>query len=175
VDTTDGNPIQLSNPSNWRRRDTNTSDFRESTIREVPSEESEPRSSVHFDPEAPVTHIYPPRKPSPEKLKALGDHIEHIGSKREHNPLSPAITPDFISAPPTPRYPIPKKANLHKQFSFGSRENRHLTEEETMGLVQAGEHEGEGDPDSPTSDRSEEYERVGQGSEDGQERRYDMF
>ena len=58
-------------------------------------------------------------------------------------PLSPVETPDFLSAPPTPRYTIPKRPHIEKQFSFGRGKGRkNLTEEETIGLVAAGRNEG---------------------------------
>jgi hypothetical protein len=166
-----GSPIPLKNRRRGSRKDGHffdlPSDFgrRESTIREVPAEE-EPRSSVQFNPAAPVTHIYPPRTAqSPEKYN-LEDRVEEVdhSGQQTHNPLSPVPTPDFLSAPPTPRYPIPKRANVQKTFSFGraakSPGRTVLTEEETMGLVKAGQNEGtmcDKDSESPhQTEHSEE-------------------
>ena len=125
-------------PSDWSLRD--------STIREVPVEEEQGRSSVQFDPDAPITHIYPPRQTPPDdKFGAENDDLEEIdySSRGQHNPLSPVTTPDFISAPPTPRYNVSKRGGqVQKQFSFGrAARGKSLTQEETMGLVQAGQNE----------------------------------
>jgi hypothetical protein len=120
---------------------------RESTIREVPAEEEEKRkSSMQFDPNAPHTHIYPPRS-SPESFSATDvDHVEEVDfSKRvvaSHNTSSPAPIPEFISTLPTPRYNVGKRGTLQKQFSFGKTGRKNLTEEETIGLVEAGRNEG---------------------------------
>ena len=89
---------------------------------------------------APHTHIYPPKRLSPEKYG--DDHIEEVDFSRRgglHNPLSPVNTPDFISAPPTPRYNV--RGSVHKTFSFGSGGRTRRTEEETIGLVEAGRNE----------------------------------
>lgn len=163
VDTT-GNAVPL---PNWRRRRDGNSEWgrRESTIREVPSEE-ERKSSVHFDPTAPVTHIYPPRRLNFDKPGG-DDHIDEVDMSRSHNPLSPVATQDFLSAPPTPRYNVASHLGLQKQFSFGRTGRRHLTEEETMGLVAAGRREGiEEDNDEeesgiPQSEHSEDSECEG--------------
>jgi hypothetical protein len=178
IDPSGAIPIQLSNRRN--RRDTRASEFTLGpTIREVPSEE-EPRSSVEFNPDAPVTHIYPIRKP--ETIKVLSQNVEELdlSSKRDHNPLSPAFAADFRSAPPTPRYPIAKRSNLHKQFSFGSRGNRLPTEEETMGLVEQDQRGSriEGDdqePESPVSEPSESSDSERGHGERDKVRVYDMF
>ena len=157
---------------------------RESTIREVPSEE-EPRSSVQFDPTAPVTHIYPLRKTSPDKYR-LEDNVAEIDYSRTqvHNPLSPVATPDFLSAPPTPRYPIPKRAPVQKTFSFGragrSPGRTGLTEEETIGLVVAGQNEaGASDRDTDSPNHTERSEESDFESEEHRgrpmERSYEMF
>jgi len=117
----------------------------------VPAEEEDRRSSVQFDPTAPITHIYPPRRRgTDEKLEEEYESEEMVeyptrrGS--QHMPLSPVEPPDFLSAPPTPRYAISKRRagpHLEKQFSFGKgRGRRNLTEEETIGLVEAGRNEG---------------------------------
>jgi len=152
VDTGNPESINLQNRST-RRRDRETrkdGNFpntprewtRESTIREVPAEE-ERKSSVQFDPTAPVTHIYPPRRTSPDKI-GTEDHIEEVDLSRveAHNPLSPVPLPSFLSAPPTPRYDTIRRGGVQKQFSFGRAGRKHLTEEETMGLVEAGRREG---------------------------------
>lgn len=166
VDTT-GNAIPL--PS-WRRGRDGHSEWsrRESTIREVPSEE-ERKSSVHFDPTAPVTHIYPPRRLSFDKIRE-DDYVEELDMSRSHNPLSPVTTPDFLSAPPTPRYNVASRSGLQKQFSFGRTGRKHLTEEETIGLVEAGKHEGmeeedhhERESNTPQSEHSEDIEFEGTG------------
>jgi len=163
VDTT-GNAVPL---PNWRRgRDRNSEwSRRESTIREVPSEE-ERKSSVHFDPTAPVTHIYPPRRSSLDTSDG-DDHIDEVDLSRSRNPLSPAATQEFLSAPPNPRHNVASHLGLQKQFSFGRTGRKHLTEEETMGLVAAGQREGmeedndEKESSTPKSEHSEdsEYER----------------
>ena len=139
VDTENPDSINLQNRST--RRGTFLPP-RESTIREVPSEE-ERKSSVQFDPSAPVTHIYPPRRNTPDKLE-IGDHIEEVDLSRveAHNPLSPVPLPSFLSAPPTPRYDTTRRGGVQKQFSFGRAGRKRLTEEETMGLVEAGRREG---------------------------------
>lgn len=157
---------------------------RESTIREVPAEE-EPRSSIQFDPTAPVTHIYPPRKTSPQKYQ-LEDNVEEVDYSRTqiHNPLSPVPTPDFLSAPPTPRYPIPNRASVQKTFSFGragkSPRRTGLTEEETMGLVVAGQNEaGASDRDTDSPNHTEQSEESDFESEEQRRRSlgksYEMF
>ena len=165
VDTT-GNAVPL---PNWRRARDGNSEWsrRESTIREVPSEE-ERKSSVHFDPTAPVTHIYPPRRSSVGTLGA-DDHVDEVDMSRSHNQVSPAATPDFLSAPPTSRYNVGSHLGLQKQFSFGRTGRKHRTEEETMGLVAAGRHEGmeednnERESSTPQSEHSEDSEFEGSG------------
>jgi hypothetical protein len=139
----DGHFINV--PSEWAAMQ------RESTIREVPAEE-EGRSSVQFDPTAPVTHIYPPRRQSPED-NGSEEMVEYPTRRGSHHmPLSPVETPDFISAPPTPRYTIPKRPHIEKQFSFGRGKGRKkLTEEETIGLVEAGRNEAGGSNDEGDS------------------------
>jgi hypothetical protein len=94
---------------------------------------------MQFDPEAPITHIYPPRRDSKPLTNVEEYEMERRGS---HNPLSPVEPPGFLSAPPTPRYNISKKANVSKTFSFG-RQGKRLTQEETIGLVEAGRNEGQ--------------------------------
>jgi hypothetical protein len=121
----------LNVPSTW-----GDTPLRESTIREVPQEDDR-RSSMQFDPNAPVTHIYP-RRDSPEKFAPGVEEYE----LQRHNPLSPVDTAGFISAPPTPRYNLPKRTPVQKQFSFGRQGNKRLTQEETIGLVEAGRNEG---------------------------------
>lgn len=141
---------------------------RESTIREVPDEE-ERKSSVQFDPTAPVTHIYPPRRQTPEKIQEEYEEeemTEYASTRRgsHHMPLSPVEPPDFLSAPPTPRYNIAKRSNIEKQFSFGQgrgRGRKNLTEEETIGLVEAGRNEGGMSNDERDSGHSEEDSDTG--------------
>jgi hypothetical protein len=161
-------------PSDWTRRE---------TIREVPAEEEDMRkSSVQFDPTAPVTHIYPPR---PEKF-GPEDEFEEGDLSRSHNPLSPVPAPEFISAPPTPRYNIGKRGGIQKQFSFGKVGRKQLTEEETVGLVEAGRNEGAMSDRESGSHHSEEHSEhseesdfeTGRGpstSGRGTHRPYDMF
>lgn len=165
VDT--GNAVPL---PNWRRGRDGQSEWsrRESTIREVPSEE-ERKSSIHFDPTAPVTHIYPPRQPSFEKV-GEDDHVEEIEMSRYHHPLSPVRSPDFLSTAPSTRYKVGSHSGIQKQFSFGRAGRKHLTEEETMGLVAAGQHEAveeeeheDRDDSTPHSDHSEDNESVESG------------
>ena len=151
---------------------------RESTIREVPSED-EPRSSVQFDPTAPVTHIYPPRNPTSPDKYAPEDNVEEADYLRTqaHNPLSPVATPDFLSAPPTPRYPISKRSAVQKTFSFGragkSAGRTKLTEEETMGLVTAGQNEaGASDRDIESPHRTEHSEESDFEAEESRGRRF---
>lgn len=133
----------LNVPSEWGQHPGN---IRDSTIVEVPPEEDADRkSSVHFNPNAPVTHIYPPRQTSPEKQSIAEEHLETTDWTRRgsaHNPLSPVEPPGFLSAPPTPRYTVPKRSNVQKQYSFGRSGRQNLTEEETIGLVKAGQNEG---------------------------------
>ena len=124
-------------------------------------------------------------------MDAEDDHLEDVGSssRGQHNPLSPVTTADFMSAPPTPRYNVSKRGGqVQKQFSFGraGRGNR-LTQEETIGLVQAGQNEGgmsESDRESVSrqSDHSEhshasdfETHDHGASSRRGPEGHYDMF
>ena len=153
---------------NWRRGRDGHSEWtrRESTIREVPSEE-ERKSSIHFDPTAPVTHIYPPRQSSYEKA-GQDDHVEEVDMSKFHHPLSPVRSPDFLSTSPATRYNVGSHSGLQKQFSFGRAGRKHLTEEETMGLVAAGRNEGieeerdEGD-NTPHSENSEDHESVESG------------
>ena len=169
---TAGAPIRLSNRSTWRRYNRNQptdghflnvpSDWSKETIREVPAEE-ERRSSIQFDPNAPITHIYPPRQTRAHKLSPEDGTEEVDHSEREaHNPLSPVDTPDFLSAPPTPRYTIPKRTAVQKQFSFSRAGKRNLTEEETIGLVEAGQTEGvaseESDERESTHSHSEHWD-----------------
>jgi hypothetical protein len=158
VDAGTGEPIHLQNRGASRRNREGQKDgdsgkmpsewaHRESTIREVPPEEERKASmsSVQFDPSAPVTHIYPPKEKGPELGALYFEPRERQGSL--HAPLSPVETPDFLSAPPTPRYTVPKRPVVQKQFSFG-RGKKRLTEEETIGLVQAGRLEGGGSDDN---------------------------
>lgn len=169
---TAGAPIRLSNRSTWRYNRNQPTDghflnvpsdwAKRETIREVPAEE-EGKSSVQFDPNAPVTHIYPPRQARADKLSPEDGTEEVDYSEREaHNPLSPVDTPDFLSAPPTPRYTIPKRTAIQKQFSFARAGKKHLTEEETVGLVQAGQSEGvpseESDERESTHSHSEHWD-----------------
>lgn len=181
-------PIDLSSRNTWRwnrerteaaRKDghfgpnqwgAHPGNLRGSTIVEVPPEhEDHRRSSVHFNPNAPVTHIYPPRKSSPEKQAITEENIETIdwGRRGSHNPLSPVNPPDFRSAPPTPRYTVnPKRSTVQKQFSFGRGGGRkNLTEEETMGLVEAGQNEGSYPPESETYVESPQGSPEDSGSE----------
>lgn len=140
---TNVDPTTSVNLPNWRNRKESSPEWhRESTIREVPAEEERRKSSVQFDPTAPHTHIYPPRRMSPEY--SGGDHVDEVEFSRSHNPLSPVAMPDFMSAPPTPRYNVSKRpsAQLQKSFSFGKSGRKKLTEEETIGLVEAGRNEG---------------------------------
>jgi hypothetical protein len=186
-----GSPIPLKNRRK-SRKDGHFFDLppdfgrRESTIREVPAEE-ESRSSVQFDPSAPVTHIYPPRRTSSPDKYRLGDNLEEVDYSRTqaHNPLSPVAAPDFLSAPPTPRYPIPKRANVQKTYSFGrsgksAGKTAGLTEEETMGLVLAGQNEAgasDRDTDSPHhTEHSEESDFEAEESRGGRRGKpYEMF
>ena len=187
-------PIHLSHRSTWRgRRDTMQSNrTRQSTIRVVtPEEEEEQRkSSVQFDPSAPVTRIYPAKDTTTTATSTenqlLRDRTEEDSSpsKRYHNPLSPVMPPDFISAPPTPRYAIPERSILHKQFSFGRTGKTMPTEEETMGLVQAEEREqavsddiDDGQVYRSPSQRSEgsDFENVERTPQKKKQRSYDMF
>jgi hypothetical protein len=167
---------------NWQNRTDGGPEWhRESTIREVPAEEdSEQRkSSVQFNPTAPHTHIYPPLNPQ----KYGDDHIEEVDFSRRgglHNPLSPVATPDFISAPPTPRYNV--RGSVQKTFSFGSGGRKRRTEEETIGLVEAGRDEGMNDYDdkgsaSPHSEPTEDsdYEKQDVGTTGRRQRSYDML
>jgi len=155
-------------PDDWARRD---------TIREVPEEEQR-KSSVQFDPNAPVTHIYPPRRTlSPEKLDEE-DHVQEVEIPRRgsHAPLSPVPIPEFISAPPTPRYVVPKRTGVQKQFSFGKGGRKQLTEEETMGLVEAGRNEGGMSDRETVSQHSEHSETEDSDYErDRRTRQYEMF
>lgn len=150
-------------PSDWS--------LRESTIREVPAEEDQRKSSVQFDPNAPVTHIYPPRRtPADDKFGAEDDNLDgtDYSSRGQHNPLSPVETPDFRSAPPTPRYNVSKRGGqLQKQFSFGrAGKGKSLTQEETMGLVQAGQNEGGmSESDRESVSRLSEHSEHSQGSD----------
>ena len=102
--------------------------------------------------------------------------------------MSPVATPDFISAPPTPRYNVSKRAQVQKQFSFGrAGRGKILTQEETMGLVQAGQNEGgmsESDRESTSrqSDHSEhshesdfETHDHGMSGRRGPRGQYDLF
>src|SRR5205085_9082555 len=165
----DGHFINV--PSEWAAMQ------RESTIREVPAEE-EGRSSIQFDSTAPVTHIYPPRRPSPEEKEYESQEMVEYPTGRgsHHMPLSPVETPSFLSAPPTPRHIIFKRPHLEKQFSFGRGKGRkNLTEEETIGLVEAGRNEAGGSNDerdsgsqhSEDSDTGESihYEHASEGRE----------
>lgn len=121
-------------------------------------------SSVQFDPTAPVTHIYPPRE-RPEQLGPLYfEPRERQGSL--HAPLSPVETADFLSAPPTPRYTIPKRPPVQKQFSFG-RGRKQLTEEETIGLVQAGRNEAGGLDDNDDRDMGSPERNSGDSDSEG--------
>jgi hypothetical protein len=163
VDT--GNAVPL---PNWRRGRDGQSEWsrRESTIREVPAEE-ERKSSVHFDPTAPVTHIYPPRQSSLDKV-GEDDHVEEIEMSRYRHPLAPVRSPDFLSTAPSTRYNVASHSGIQKQFSFGRGGRKNLTEEETMGLVAAGQHEAveeehDNRDDTPHSDHSEDNESVESG------------
>jgi len=100
-----------------------------------------------------------------------------------HNPLSPVDPPDFLSAPPTPRYPVSNRPNLSQPFSFRKIGRKQLTEEETMGLVHAGQEAGIQDAhkitessqstsDDSDSDGKEDYHGRGQTRRAG--RSYDM-
>jgi hypothetical protein len=154
----------LNVPSTWGEQS-----LRESTIREVPPEE-ERKDSVQFDPTAPVTHIYP-RRESPEKLAPNTEEYE-LERRGSHNPLSPVEPPGFLSAPPTPRYNTPRRPNVQKQFSFGRQGKKRLTQEETIGLVEAGRNEGHtsdekeslhsvhSDEEEDSSDSERERERI---------------
>ena len=152
VDTAGTGSVPL---RNWRNRNHASSiipsdwTLRESTIREVPADEDEQqrKSSVQFDPTAPITHIYPPRQTSTEKF-GPEEHIEEIdlskGSQQQQNQMSPGI-----------------KRGLQKQYSFGRGGRENLTEEETMGLVEAGKNEGgmsESDGRDTESQHSQESE-----------------
>jgi hypothetical protein len=187
-----GSPIPLKNRRPGSRKDGHFFDLphdfgrRESTIREVPAED-ESRSSVQFDPTAPVTHIYPPRRTSSPEKYGLEDNVEEVDYSRTqiHNPLSPVAAPDFLSAPPTPRYPTPKRANVQKTFSFGRSgkspgKTVGLTEEETMGLVLAGQNEaGASDRDTDSPQHTEHSEESDFEAEESSGRRmgksYEMF
>ena len=91
-----------------------------------------------------------------------------------------------MSAPPTPRYNISKRGSqVQKQFSFGKAgRGKRLTQEETMGLVQAGQNEGglsESDRESVSrqSDHSQESDFEthdhGASGKRGPAGTYDMF
>jgi hypothetical protein len=182
VDTA-GNAVPL---PNWRRGREGPSEWsrREDTIREVPLEE-ERKSSIQFDPTAPVTHIYPPRRSSFDK-PTIPDHLEVADISKSHNSLSSVMPSGFRSAPPTPQYSIASRSRLQKQFSFGQMGRKHLTEEETMGLVAAGRHEvlEEEDNDerkdhTPPSEHSEDSEseesgRYSKQSGRGTDKEYDV-
>lgn len=158
----DGHFINV--PSEWAAMQ------RESTIREVPAEE-EGRSSVQFDPTAPVTYIYPPRRQNPEEREYESQEMVDYPTRRgsHHMPLSPDEPPDFLSAPPTPRYTIPKRQHLEKQFSFGRGKGRkNLTEEETIGLVQAGRNEAGG-----SNDERDSGSRISEDSDTGESIHYE--
>lgn len=144
-------------PQEWTRR--------ESTIREVPAEEE--RSSVQFDPSAPVTHIYPPQGSSSGKIDTE-DHVEEVDLSRGevHNPLSPVPVPSFLSAPPTPRYHETLRRGVQKQFSFGRAGRKRLTEEETIGLVESGKREG---GMSAENDRDSESDEIDSDTESREE------
>jgi hypothetical protein len=132
--------------------------IRDSTITAVIPEddESERKSSVQIHEDKPPTLIYPRGLHESPLLSQEG--IDSYSPGSLHNPLSPVHPPDFLAAPPTPRY-IPPVRGLQKQFSFIQGRAKQ-SDEELVGLVHATRNEDleEKESNSPESDESSDWE-----------------